>query len=124
MVGRGGCGQFTTGGKESHSVGNAVTFGGRNIAGVCSVVLHRWADKKSWGSMVCPGWSVLGPIMDYDAAPGWGEGCSVKVEVPMDLGIGRDVWLDPGRSEEIEGDEAVWDEKVPAVVGERGIRAT
>ena len=88
MVGMGGGGQCTSGGKECHSAGNALTFGGRNIAGVCSVVLHRWADKKSGGSMVGPGWTVLGPIMDYDAAPGWGEGCSVVIEVSMNLGIG------------------------------------
>ena len=87
MVGMGGGGQVTTGGEERHSVGNALVPCGWNIAGVCPVVLDCWADEESWGSMVCPGGSVFGAIMDDYAATDRGQGCAVVIEVSMDLGI-------------------------------------
>jgi hypothetical protein len=36
--------------------------------------------------------------------PGGGKGGRVKIELPMDLGPGREVGINAGASEEIEGE--------------------
>jgi len=46
--------------------------------------------------------SVVDTIMDDDFAAGWGEWCLVEVERAIDMGVGRDIGINSGRTEEIE----------------------
>ena len=52
--------------------------------------------------MFGPCTSVADTIMDDYFAADWGEWCLIEVERAMDLGVGRYLGINSGRTEEIE----------------------
>ena len=53
--------------------------------------------------------------MDEDADAGRGEWCPVEVEGAVELGPGRELGVQAGTTEEVQGDDCLGDEAVPQV---------
>ena len=77
------------------------------------VVVHRWSKVKSFFRSGCPGSTVFGTDVG-DNLDAWRcYGSTVVVELPMQLGIDREVWIDSRGSKEVEGEHGLRDELVP-----------
>jgi hypothetical protein len=55
--------------------------------------------------------------MDEAADAWWGQGCTIKIKETMELGVGRQLWIDSGPTQKIEGQDCLRQQAVPQMEG-------
>jgi hypothetical protein len=85
-------------GKPCQCVCNAFGLGGPYPGAKASIMFVPSVD-----AMGSPCLATIGLFMDDNMDAGGSKGGRVEIELPMDLGPGREVGINAGASEEIEG---------------------
>jgi hypothetical protein len=62
--------------------------------------------------------------VDEDADAGWRDGSSVEVVAAMELGVGGELGVDAGATEEVESQQCLGQEAIPQVHGKFFVQAT
>jgi hypothetical protein len=52
--------------------------------------------------------SDTGLLVDHNACAGGSEERAINIKRAMELSVRREVWIDAGRSQQIERDECLW----------------
>ena len=112
-VSGGGGGHGDSGGEPGKSVGSAFGTSFPDPDVVTAVVVQSGADVPTVNSMWCPGATDSGRFVDKNSGARRSKGCTVIVEGTMELGIGRELGIDAGSAEKIQGDEGLGKEAVP-----------
>ena len=87
-------------------------------------MFHGWAHVPGEFAVHGPaGAFVRFDVFDRPCA-GWCEGGAVEVEGTMELGVGGEFGVDPGRAKEVEGDRGLVKQLVPQVDRKMGIGGT
>jgi hypothetical protein len=103
-----GCGVIwhdDRGGEPRKCVGDAF-IGGRPYPDyVAMIVPQGWAEIPSCDGMWGPRATSRGFLMDEDLRSGRGKRSVIEVESTVDLGLGGQLWIDPGSPQQIESEE-------------------
>ena len=102
-------------GKEFNCVRYADGFCCRDVTLIVTVLLVSWANIESFCTVGSPGWSLVCSVVYYYFAACWGQGGVTKIEIAVDLCIGRDDRIDTGRPQQIQCDDSLGDKKVPTI---------
>jgi uncharacterized protein (UPF0548 family) len=82
---------------------------------MASVVVQSRAEVPAFNSVGRPSCPNGGLFVDEDASAGRGERGAVVIERAMELGVGRECWVDARATEEIETNQSMGNETVPQV---------
>jgi hypothetical protein len=91
--------------------------------GVAAIMVHSRSDVPTVDSMGSPRGANGRFLVAHHASSWRGKWHSVEVEGAMNLGVGRELGIDPRTSEEIERDEGLGEKTVPQVERKIGIGA-
>jgi hypothetical protein len=81
--------------------------------GVAVIMVHGCSNVPAIDNMGSPSATNGGFFMDHHASSWRGEWRLVEIESAMNLRVGGLLEIDPGASEEIEGDEGLREKMVP-----------
>jgi hypothetical protein len=54
-------------------------------------------DVPPGGAMKVPRLAFVVALVDHHFDPGWGKGGSIVIELPIELGLGGESWVNPRR---------------------------
>ena len=81
-------------GKEFHSVADALGGSLGDKDGVAPVVFQCRSNVPAWLAMGCPRGAVVGFFVGYSAEARRSDWRPIEVEVPKDLGVGGELWVE------------------------------
>ena len=90
-------------GEPINGVGNADGVGGRNPYLVASIVVEARTNVVTSSRVHGESFAAVGTFMGVDFDAGWGKRCFVEIERAVDLGIGRELWVDAGWAKKVQG---------------------
>ena len=88
-------------GKEFNSVNNSQRPSGRDIYLVTTVMVQSWTNIPTLQSVRGPTSSLSWFLMQHDTSSGGCQGRAIKVEVPFNMLIGTEMWMNAQISKEI-----------------------
>lgn len=80
---------------------------------VAAIVIDGGAKVPAGGAMSGPGFTYLGLFMDEDLGSDWSQWGAIEIEGTMELGLGRQLGVDAGASEQVQSDECLWEDPAP-----------
>ena len=85
-----------------------------NPEGVVSVLLHTWTNIPTLFSMISKGGGTVfrGDIDDASGTKG-SQGGAIEIKFSKDLVVSGEFGIDPGVSEQVEGDDGLWEKLIP-----------
>ena len=78
----------------------------------CALTGASGEAGEGWRSAWSKAWAAT---VDHYSSTGGSEGCTVKVECPMELGLRRQTGIDAGCSKKIERREGLRQQAIPEV---------
>ena len=91
-------------GEPINGVGNADGVGGRNPYLVASIVVEARTNVVTSSGVHGESFAAVGTFMGVDFDAEWGKRCFVEIERAVDLGVGRELRIDAGWAEKVQGE--------------------
>ena len=88
--------------EEFDSVGNSISLSEWHVAGVIAIVEESRANVETARASILPAASFHRSVMDNNATTRWCERGTVEVKQSVDLGVGRNRWIDAGGSDKVD----------------------
>ena len=82
--------------------------GCRDKETVAAVMFHSGAEIPGFLSMWCPASAGLGIFEEDDTGAGWCQGSSIEIKNSKQLGIGRQLGIEPAGAKKIQRERCLW----------------
>jgi hypothetical protein len=120
----GGCGHGSFVGEPAQGV-RVQEFAGAPVDdGEAAVAFKIWAYIPAINASGGPGFALIRFLMDNYMGAGRGNGMGVEDIVAFQLGPGRELGVEAGRAEHVEGEDGLRNQVAPVVEGEVRIKST
>ena len=102
-------------GEEFNCVRDTDGFCCRYVALKGTVMMGDWSNVEPLCTVGSPGWALICLVVNNYFAACRGQGGVIEIGIAVYLCVDGDSWVDAGRSQEVQCDDSLGDEKVPTI---------